>query len=255
MKFLVQFAAATLTMCSASQVFAVVVTTTYKGELTNFVDYAGIFSNPGSQLSGKSFKIVHVYDDYGKIRSCDQFSCYSYSQNPNRTINNSGIEFNLFIDNVKFSMPKTDFIYAHNRIYRTSSESSPPEINNQFVFFDVPEGGKEGDESQKTFEAEVFIYNNSRQFFNNIDYRTPFKYKAAVDDVQVLNLAYYMPQHDCGQGTSWCIFFENSGLIRNMSVEVQVAGVPEPRTWSMLIIGIGAVGTISRRQRRRSGLA
>ncbi len=46
--------------------------------------------------------------------------------------------------------------------------------------------------------------------------------------------------------------FDNSAVIDNVSLERLTDAVPEPGNWALMIVGIGAIGSLQRRRRRAS---
>jgi hypothetical protein len=110
----------------------------------------------------------------------------------------------------------------------------------------------------------------SRDVFHNIDLKMNFgadTYSLSIDGVLLgSNLPFCGDNGPCttpSVGSYDSVFFDtfgspnfnDTGLIDNVVVQTFSPGVPEPATWAMVLLGVGAVGSTLRFARRSSGAA
>lgn len=244
MRYLIAVAAITLSFCAgAERAEAALVTVTYTGTVASGVDGVGTFtqSSEPNNLAGLAYKAVYVFDTtlgetfsspgknyaLGGLRNGLQSPALSASI----TIN--GISFGFVPNNIGFINNINAAVF--NNVFVSLIEHRA----NHFA----PTGD---------VEAAILTHNLRHFSLNEPTYPSslsqPFEH-----DVQFNEDVFAILILDYHTFANHYTAFVNATLAPS-HVSIEVAGVPEPSTWAMMLLGFAGVGYRVYRRRKLAAI-
>jgi hypothetical protein len=234
------FALAVLTLapCSASAaVFQVIVTGVLAPGANDISNYLG----QGNDLSGKQVEMTYTFDTapgyyYGAFHpfgNANWFEIVDQGANPANTLV-------IKIGSATLS-PKTG-PFSYERIDKETYYTYGPAsgyIQSQFTTF-LPDGVRLG--------AQFFYAFSGARLFQSADFLSPFSVSGdspytAGEPIE----AFFGGGTNSNDDGSQSIAF--GGDLIPSTLRIRSSAVPEPATWAMMLIGIGAVGLAARRRK------
>ena len=225
---------------------------TYQGIISQGTDQTGVFGNSQQNLSGFSFSLKFTINN---------------SQNPHSYLILSNGS-TIFPQYQPVRYPRVGSGWYGRDYGELAPMISQLTINNKTVRILGQRGGQVdhlGPNSAQSLvhhrtedllvvtgavdEAvifDVFMNSKSDRFTNSWDYRNPLFHSVQFDDV----VGGYFQYIGYTCATS-CLLFNANGSFLPKSILIE-RGVPEPATWLVMLVGLGAVGLVLRRQRQRA---
>lgn len=222
----------------AASAKAGIVTATYKGVVTDGYDQTGVFGTPGANLTGDSFTAVYTINDAEGSSNYDP--PYSSEIEGGSVIGvGSPVSATITINGL------TALIAG-----KGIGEAEQGTLAGDYALVaDYADNCTDLTCFNYSYYMSTYIKSYSNPIVTNFDYHTPLSYTVqpgdyaygtfvdeAVADIIVNNSRY---------STYTYADFAPTSVI--------IAGVPEPATWTMLILGAAMIGFAVRR--RREGLA
>lgn len=199
---------------------------TYSGQVSKGYDYIGAFGAPTNSLTGNFTAIFRLDTATPGVQT-------------GQTINQS------YIQGFGASSPVPGTLNINNNIYNFGSYVSYVQVTNDYPVYpnslnDSFQVGAVNNNFRETILMDV--YTSTGNYLKN-------KYVQAFD---------YIPQPGDFQNSFFAINDLNStalaggALYVNHVFVIEKGGVPEPATWSFLILGFGGIGATMRRRGKRA---
>jgi hypothetical protein len=213
-------ACAALGALLSTSAFADIVTETYTGTVIG-IDYAGYFGTAGSDLSNATFTATYVFDT-NHIGSTPSSSAFITSIR-GFNLNTPAISASLAIEGQTLTFTGAGLYYSELLVQNLASGhfQSYAQVH-----------------SISGADLSNYIYTNDPNAPNNLTLlTTPFSYT--------------LPGNE--NSTLFQYGADNLTLLSN--TVTLTAGVPEPSTWAMMILGFACVGAMAYRRRKSAALA
>lgn len=236
-------AAVALALGLAVSAKAETVTITFSGVVSSGLDGAGDFG--GGDLTGDSYDIVYTIQDPMPAGVSD-FSVPPYST----SLRNFPVATSVTINGFTVTAPPTGLNGGKpGEMYQSTLASGLADI-----WYDRDDDGSVGGGIRRQLTISEEVDSTINSFIPSYDYRTPFTYSVQPGDGtpnnDFIDWTYDAPSLETIRDTE--VRFTPTTV--TVAVADAVAGVPEPATWALLILGVGMIGFAARRRGEGAGL-
>ncbi|HEY1927183.1 MAG TPA: PEPxxWA-CTERM sorting domain-containing protein [Caulobacteraceae bacterium] len=212
-------------------------TITVKGQVTAETGTDIIFGATGSSLVGQAFSITYQVFDSSPI-----FEPFTQTFDlPNKSSVSGGywngtspVLASLTIDGVTFD---DGGLWTNGEALRAGPSSGKSEVYYQ---------AEDANWGPGDVQIWTDISSTTDPFVTNADYRTNLQHTVTAGDVAT------------GALTETYMDFANPSVLQSASLTltptsifIDPPGVPEPATWTLMVLGVGAAGATLRRRRRQ----
>lgn len=223
-----------LALGSSAAAQASVVTLVTSGTIASGVDYLGLFGVVGQNLSGMQYTQT-ISTDLGSGFTASGNSHYQTWNNPDtatltgRTVV-GGTTYTWHVDNAYVAMQLAKF--------QTDGLSSYPDQ----IYLGGGNFNRPLNDGELQVYAENSLYSYSTSFVNNLN-----PYQQLIPSTAGLsNLNSFSVQSNIASTS-----FQGSPVLTYVALNA----VPEPESWAMMALGLGAVGALARRKRGQASKA
>ena len=215
---------------------AALVTVTYSGTISDSFDLSGLFGPPGGNLNGDAFTLVYYFNtSIGLVTSSSSISNFAYGGTVyGASVPSPSLGAYLTINNHR------EFIGgSYFGIISGYNDGSYSQQNHAAGTVSFP-GGIEHDDSVTTE-----IYNYSATLPASIT--SDFTYNIQPGDTVSGSFDFYT--YDFGVGA----LVNTYGNLdtTELSEKTGLSAIPEPSTWSMMLLGFAGLGIVGYRRTRR----
>jgi hypothetical protein len=219
--------AAAIALSAGGQAAAKIITVTYTGTVSSGGDGEGLFGKAGADLTGDAYVATFtvntangVYMDIPAYEDVIDGGAYYGDSSP--------VTATLEINNSTQSLAG---------LYSSYAEDSP--------YYDLTSAGVLDESVSGSLVSEDLLYVTANGAYNN-----------SILDSLTLSNTFNNGEALFGiYDTDTNQYVEETFLELNNFGTAQISGVPEPATWAMMLVGVGAVGAVLRRRQKRGAVA
>lgn len=238
-------AGAALLAATSHSASAATVTATYSGYVLSGRDHAGLFGLAGADLTGDQYTAVFTVDTVvghqtlspGNYSSVYGGGCYA---SPTPLVTTAVLTINGHSDTIDGTDDGGAFASALG-YYPEATTSHHSTEDKQYISNGI------------TYYIHRALYSNAYSYSNPLmgwDYRNSYTIPTSADVTSIGLFVYALSHSDPNGGRTVPDYYIELRLAGTFDVDPGPGpGIPEPATWTAMLVGFGAVGAVMRRRR------